>query len=316
MAREGKKTKGKQKIEIKPFSFGHPSIETVANCFLNNYNNRPSPNNARSLVEAQQRENQSVIQNYNEVVNQLEAVKEKAKALAQVEQASGSEGNCWWEAPIDQLNPGELQEVESHYEDLLNQLYIARRKESVTVKEGLAPLNRPFGPLRREVEPENWISFAMNHRPFAVKLSCAVSSLISFAVKMKLTLNEILLTISRPFVVKLNLCCLESNILRCEHDILRRGVEIGSGIGKLFVDNQPSLRFSRPFAVKLSLCCLGSNILRCEVEIGPETRKLLLTTSRPFVVKLNLCCLEFNILRCEVEIGSEIVCRQSAAPSL
>ncbi|KAE8710329.1 hypothetical protein F3Y22_tig00110324pilonHSYRG00039 [Hibiscus syriacus] len=64
----------------------------------------------------------------------------------------------------------------------------------------------------------------------------------------------------RPFAVKLSLCYLESNILRCE-------VEIGSEIGKLFVT------VSRPFAVKLSLCCLESNILRCEVEIGSEIRK-------------------------------------------
>ncbi|KAE8671974.1 hypothetical protein F3Y22_tig00111877pilonHSYRG00265 [Hibiscus syriacus] len=51
-----------------------------------------------------------------------------------------------------------------------------------------------------------------------------------------------LLTTNRPFVVKLNLCCLEC------HDILLRGVEIADG----------------PFVVKLSL---DLNILRREVEI-------------------------------------------------
>ncbi|XP_039004431.1 agamous-like MADS-box protein AGL62 [Hibiscus syriacus] len=133
MAREGKKTKGKQKIEIKV-------IENMDDRLITFSKRRPGIYKKISEITtlcgadvlficfSPAAENQSVIQNYNEVVNQLEAVKEKAKALAQVEQASGSEGNCWWEAPIDQLNPGELQEVESHYEDLLNQLYIARRK--------------------------------------------------------------------------------------------------------------------------------------------------------------------------------------------
>ncbi|KAE8658442.1 hypothetical protein F3Y22_tig00116971pilonHSYRG00486 [Hibiscus syriacus] len=117
------------------------------------------------------------------------------------------------------------------------------------------------------------------------------------------------------FVVKLkSKYCSESNILRYE-------VEIGSGNGKLYIDNQWSLRR------EVNLCCLESNILRCEVEIGSEIGKLfvdnqpslrcelklalklgncLLKTNGPFIVKLNLRCLESNILRCEVEIGSEI----------
>ncbi|KAE8717243.1 putative SAUR-like auxin-responsive protein family [Hibiscus syriacus] len=132
--------------------------------------------------------------------------------------------------------------------------------------------------LRREVETQ---------------VSSIVQSPISSVVKLKLNLNEILLTSSGPFVVKLNLRCLESNILRCE-------VEIGSEIGKLLLTS------SGPFVVKLNLHCLESNIIRCEVEIGSAIGKLLLTSSGPFVVKLNLRCLKSNILRCEVEIGSEI----------
>ncbi|XP_039017493.1 agamous-like MADS-box protein AGL62 [Hibiscus syriacus] len=112
----------------KPFSFGHPSIESVANRFLNN-NIEPAPDNTESLVEAQRRERiNRIIQNYNEAVNQLEAAKERAKALAQVKQAGGSEGNHWWIAPIDQLDPQELQQLESRHEEFLNQLYITRSK--------------------------------------------------------------------------------------------------------------------------------------------------------------------------------------------
>ncbi|KAE8655944.1 hypothetical protein F3Y22_tig00117012pilonHSYRG00026 [Hibiscus syriacus] len=146
--------------------------------------------------------------------------------------------------------------------------YILRREVGIELKAfGEWPLNRP---IRREVEPENWISFAMKLK----SKYCSESNILRCEVEIGSGTGKLFVDSQPP--------------LRCEHDILRRGVEIGSGIGKLFVDNQPSLRFSRPFAVKLSLCCLGSNILRCEVEISPETRKLLLTTSRPFVVKLNL----------------------------
>ncbi|KAE8692165.1 ABC transporter C family member 13 [Hibiscus syriacus] len=138
--------------------------------------------------------------------------------------------------------------------------------------------------------------------PFVVKLNlrCLESNIPRCEIGSEI--GKLLLTTSGPFVVKLNLRCLETNILRCE-------VEIGSEIGKLFIDNQRSLRREvelafGPFVVKLNLHCLESNILRCEVEIGSEIGKLLLTTSGPSVVKLNLRCLESNILRCEVEIGS------------
>ncbi|KAE8667743.1 putative ribose-5-phosphate isomerase 2 [Hibiscus syriacus] len=146
--------------------------------------------------------------------------------------------------------------------------------------------------LRREVEPE--IGYPSSG-PFVVKLNlhCLESNILRCEVEIGSAIGKLLLTSSGPFVVKLNLHCLESNILRCE-------VEIGSAIGKLLLTS------SGPFVVKLNLRCLKSNILRCEVEIGSEIEKLLLTSSGPFVVKLNLRCLKSNILHCEVEIGSEI----------
>ncbi|KAE8709631.1 Peroxin 14, putative isoform 1 [Hibiscus syriacus] len=174
--------------------------------------------------------------------------------------------------------------------------------------------DRVHDSLRREVETAGGL--------FVVKLSLELDILrreVEIQLKLAPKLGNYLLTTSGPFVVKLNLHCLESNILRCE-------VEIGSEIGKLFVDNQRCLlTTSGPFVVKLNLRCLESNILRCEVEIGSEIGKLFVNNQRslrrevelalsgvqylslgPFVVKLNLYCLESNILRCKVEIGSEI----------
>ncbi|KAE8661592.1 hypothetical protein F3Y22_tig00113725pilonHSYRG01273 [Hibiscus syriacus] len=151
-------------------------------------------------------------------------------------------------------------------------------------------------------------------REVEIQVSSIVLSPISSVVKLKLALEpgNYLLTTSRPFVVKLNLCCLESNILRCE---LKLALKLGNCL----------LTTSDPFVVKLNLRCLESNILRCEVEIGSKIEKLFVDNQWslrrevelalsgvqypslvPFVVKLNLRCLESNILRCEVEIGSEI----------
>ncbi|KAK8633285.1 hypothetical protein V6N13_014131 [Hibiscus sabdariffa] len=67
----------------KPYSFGQPSIESVANRFLNN-NILPSNDNNHLLVETYREEKiNQIIQYYNEVVGQFDAMKEKQKMLAQ-----------------------------------------------------------------------------------------------------------------------------------------------------------------------------------------------------------------------------------------
>ena len=67
----------------KPFSFGHPSIESVANRFLNQ--NPPPNDNTHPLVEAHRkvRINQ-LSQQLNEVHSELDAEKEKGKVLVQL----------------------------------------------------------------------------------------------------------------------------------------------------------------------------------------------------------------------------------------
>ncbi|KAK8633272.1 hypothetical protein V6N13_014118 [Hibiscus sabdariffa] len=104
-----------------PFSFGHPSVESVANRLFNN-NTPPPNNNSHLLVEAHQKERISeIIQNYNGASRQSDAAKEKQKLLAQ--QASGRETNLWWEAPIEQLNLQEQEELDSRYTKHINELY-------------------------------------------------------------------------------------------------------------------------------------------------------------------------------------------------
>ena len=64
----------------KPFSFGHPSVESMANHFLKQ--NPPQGDNPHSLVEAHQKVRINELnQQYNVLSNQLEFEKEREKAL-------------------------------------------------------------------------------------------------------------------------------------------------------------------------------------------------------------------------------------------
>ncbi|KAK8482495.1 hypothetical protein V6N13_027115 [Hibiscus sabdariffa] len=84
--------------------------------------------NPHSLVETQQKERiDQIIQHYNEASRQMDAAKEIEKTLAG--QESGRETNFWWEAPIDQLNLQQLEELEFRYAKQINELYNARNKK-------------------------------------------------------------------------------------------------------------------------------------------------------------------------------------------
>ncbi|XWS15950.1 hypothetical protein CRYUN_Cryun34aG0045500 [Craigia yunnanensis] len=140
----------------KPFSFGHPSIESVANRFLNK--NPPPNDNTHPLVEAHRkvRINQ-LSQQLNEVLSQLNAEKEKAKVLDQL--TSGKETHGWWETPFDQLNRKELQELYSSFEELRNNLYSKMNEKSVIATSSLlaptdpAQLTNPFTTNANEEAP-------------------------------------------------------------------------------------------------------------------------------------------------------------------
>ncbi|KAK8633991.1 hypothetical protein V6N13_014820 [Hibiscus sabdariffa] len=67
----------------KPFSFSHPSIDSVVNCLFNN-NTLPPIDNTHPLVEAHRKEKiNETIECYNEASRQSDATREKQKLLAQ-----------------------------------------------------------------------------------------------------------------------------------------------------------------------------------------------------------------------------------------
>lgn len=158
---EGKKTKGRQKIEMKkieneddrlitfskrrsgiykkaselvtlcgaevgvvifspagkPFSFGHPSVESVANRFLRQNPPPGQGDNTHPLVEAHRRVRINELnQQYNELLSLLEAEKEQGKALQKLTKARGNKG--WWEVPTEELGYQELKQMNAQLEEL------------------------------------------------------------------------------------------------------------------------------------------------------------------------------------------------------
>ncbi|KAF5475175.1 hypothetical protein F2P56_007010 [Juglans regia] len=164
MAVEGKRTRGRQKIEMKrieneddrlitfskrrsgvykkaselatlcgaevavvvfspagkPFSFGHPSVESVTSRFLNQ---NPDPHGDRThpLVEAHRRVRiNELSQQYTELVSQLEVERERGKELQKLTKARPGDDKGWWEAPIEELSCEDVQKMDASLRELYN----------------------------------------------------------------------------------------------------------------------------------------------------------------------------------------------------
>lgn len=115
----------------KPYSFGHPSIDSVANRFLNKSPPQGGSDHTTThpLVEAHRRARINELnRQYSELVGQLEAERERGKALQRLTKARGNKG--WWETPIEKLSFQELQQMNVSLGQLLNNLY-NRMKEKL-----------------------------------------------------------------------------------------------------------------------------------------------------------------------------------------
>ena len=112
----------------KPFSFGHPSVESVANRFLKQ--NPPQGDNTHPLVEAHRRVRINELnQQYNELSSQLEVEKERGKALQKLTKARGNKG-CW-KVPSEELNHHELQKMNQSLEELYKNLFNHIKEKAV-----------------------------------------------------------------------------------------------------------------------------------------------------------------------------------------
>ncbi|MBA0881261.1 hypothetical protein Goshw_016791 [Gossypium schwendimanii] len=153
MASSSKKTRGKQKIEIKKIEneddrlisfskrrFGiYKKISelstlcgSVTKRFLNP--NQPLHETTDAPVETYRKVRiKSLVQDYNEVHDQLDATKEKQKAFSLAQQSRGSDSHHWWKTPIYQLNPRELHEREKRFTEFINLVSVARDKKVASI---------------------------------------------------------------------------------------------------------------------------------------------------------------------------------------
>uniref|UniRef100_M4ETC7 MADS-box domain-containing protein n=1 Tax=Brassica campestris TaxID=3711 RepID=M4ETC7_BRACM len=102
----------------KPFSFGHPSVESVLDRYLSRNNlsitqtEKPQGNAAASSgvlnVELTQ------------IVSQLEEEKKKGQAMADMRKANAVRWSMtnWWERPVEEMSMVQLREMKSALEEL------------------------------------------------------------------------------------------------------------------------------------------------------------------------------------------------------
>ncbi|KAL3739774.1 hypothetical protein ACJRO7_021104 [Eucalyptus globulus] len=119
----------------KPYSFSHPSIESIANRF---HNQNPAQNEGvDTLVESHRRLRFGELsQRHDELVHQVKADKAQGKVLKQKTEARSGEG--WWEAPMDGLNLEELRQMKARMEELRRNLKssINQRNQGATSVRG------------------------------------------------------------------------------------------------------------------------------------------------------------------------------------
>ncbi|KAL7082558.1 hypothetical protein ACP275_14G106600 [Erythranthe tilingii] len=108
----------------KPFSFGHPNVESLVNRFLaqnpknpNNNNNNYS-NNFLHMIEADQRNANALELNLqlSRILDEVEMEKKRGESLDNMRKENVK--NYWWESPVEKLGLHELEQLRDSMEDL------------------------------------------------------------------------------------------------------------------------------------------------------------------------------------------------------
>ncbi|MFQ6666844.1 hypothetical protein Gotur_033050, partial [Gossypium turneri] len=81
-------------------SFGHPSVESVAKRFSSTSQPLEETTAAPFVIYRKERIN-SLVQDFNDVQDQLDVIKEKQKEIALAQRSHGTESRHWWKAAID-----------------------------------------------------------------------------------------------------------------------------------------------------------------------------------------------------------------------
>ncbi|XP_048132171.1 agamous-like MADS-box protein AGL29 [Rhodamnia argentea] len=104
----------------KPFSFAHPSIDAIANRFLKQ--NPPPNDRPRALVNSYHHVRINELnQQHDELINQIKIEEARGKVLKRLTEGKGDE--AWWEAPIEESNLDDLNQMMVRMKDLQQSLW-------------------------------------------------------------------------------------------------------------------------------------------------------------------------------------------------
>ncbi|XP_052289921.1 agamous-like MADS-box protein AGL61 [Citrus sinensis] len=122
----------------KPFSFGHPSLEAVANRFLGLNQEHPN-DNTHLLVEAHRRVRISELnQQHNELLRQLDEENAREKILKQNRKGKETQPH-WWETPVNEINHQELLQMDTAVDDLHKTFLAKLNEKTAAASSSMAP---------------------------------------------------------------------------------------------------------------------------------------------------------------------------------
>nr|XP_043634950.1 agamous-like MADS-box protein AGL62 [Erigeron canadensis] len=111
----------------KVFSFGHPKVESIVDRFLTRNPNFNSTTNSLYFMEAHRIASiPELNMQLTHIHNELEAEKKRTETLDEMRKASRSQ--FWWEAPIEELNLHELEQLKDSMEELKKNVTIQANK--------------------------------------------------------------------------------------------------------------------------------------------------------------------------------------------
>ncbi|XP_050363537.1 agamous-like MADS-box protein AGL62 [Argentina anserina] len=102
----------------KVFSFGHPCVESVVERFLTrNPSHHHQNSGTMQLIEAHRNANvRELNAELTQVTNDLETERKRGEELNRVRKAS--QGQCWWESPIEEMEMPHCEQLGASLEEL------------------------------------------------------------------------------------------------------------------------------------------------------------------------------------------------------
>lgn len=101
----------------KPYSFGHPGVDSLLDRFLArnpNFNISPADSSLQLGEVHKYASAHELNMQLTRISNQVEAERKRGESLDKMSKAS----ECWWENPVDELGLDELQILKAAMEDL------------------------------------------------------------------------------------------------------------------------------------------------------------------------------------------------------